>query len=79
MNNSTSKSTKSTINKLNLDQKSIDEVRSLLNTSTPQKEPLFNTQQLKEDLKKDNELKIQQKLVDSKIDEQLDLLTKIGL
>lgn len=77
---STSKSTKSIINKLNTDQQEIDSVKSLLNEMKPDdKQPIFNVKQLEKDLQVDKENKLQKKIITEKMNEQLDLLGKIGL
>lgn len=77
---STSKATKSAISKLNSDEQEIDSIQSLLNNIKPEeKKQVFNATQLKKDLQVDNQNRLQKKIIAEKMNQQLDLLGKIGL
>lgn len=76
-----SKSTKEKINRLNANMAEYNEVKnSLMNIQkpTPPKNVL-DAKDLQEDLKKDEELKARNKIVESDISKQLELITGMGL
>mmetsp|Transcript_1495 Transcript_1495/g.1615 ORF Transcript_1495/g.1615 Transcript_1495/m.1615 type:complete len:116 (-) Transcript_1495:7-354(-) len=76
-----SKSTKEKINRLNANMAEYNEVKdSLMNMAKPV--PVKNAldaKDLQEDLKKDEELKVRNKIVESDITKQLELITGMGL
>lgn len=76
-----SKSTKEKINRLNANMAEYNEVKnSLMNIQKP-KPPknVLDAKDLQEDLKKDEELKARNKIVESDISKQLELITGMGL
>lgn len=76
-----SKSTKEKINRLNANMAEFDDVKSsLMNIQKPiQPKNVLDAKDLKEDLKKDEERKARNKIVESDITNQLELITGMGL
>ncbi|RCK63788.1 hypothetical protein Cantr_10318 [Candida viswanathii] len=77
---SKSKSAKAKIDKLNKDVSEISEVQNLLATTNKDaaKKPKA-LDSIREDLKKDEELKQRNKLAEKDLNKQLELLTEMGL
>ncbi|CUM46234.1 uncharacterized protein AC631_00048 [Debaryomyces fabryi] len=76
-----SKSTKEKINRLNANMAEYNEVKdSLMNMEKPAPvKYALDAKDLQADLKKDEEIKAQNKLVESDISKQLELITGMGL
>lgn len=77
---SQSKSTKSKIFKLNSSVDEINEIKQLLGSSVDKKAMnVLDTKSLKEDLKKDEEMKLNKREVNNDLTAQLDMLMGMGL